>query len=158
MRRYSVSTSAIGLGAEGRWDVSPRVAVEGAATASAVLLGAAGYLVPRASEASGEEELRSYRMGPGGQAHLDLELHALERVAARLTARHYLVVGAGSLHGLERVSSVRGGLQIRVAGPHALGVEGVLAHHSGEAGDGAPARSETGTEVRVYYALSVRER
>jgi hypothetical protein len=157
VRRYSVSTSAIGVGAEGRWEVSPRIAVEGAATASAVLLGAAGYLVPRASEAPGEE-LRSYRMGPGGQAHLDLELHALERIAARLTARHYLVVGTGSLHGLERVSSVRGGLQVRVVGPHALGVEGVLAHHSGEAGDGAPARSETGTEIRAYYALRVRAR
>ncbi len=149
LRRYRISTSAVGLSAEGRWEVSPRVALEGAATASAVLLGAAGYLTGR------PDELRDYRLGPGGQAHLEVRLLALDRIAARLYARQYLVVGAGAIHGLERVSNVGGALQVRVLGPHALGVEGLLAHHSGEAGAGAPARSETGTELRTYYAFRI---
>ncbi|WP_242343263.1 DUF3943 domain-containing protein [Anaeromyxobacter terrae] len=152
LRRHSVSTSAVGLSAEGRWEVSPRVALEGAATASAVVLGAAGYLGGR------PEHDRSYRMGPGGQAHLDLRLVALDRIAARLIARQYLIAGLGSLPGYERVSNLSGSLELRVVGPHALGVEGLLAHHSGDAAAGAPARSETGTELRAYYAFTAGQR
>ncbi|WP_242360480.1 DUF3943 domain-containing protein [Anaeromyxobacter sp. SG17] len=148
LRRHSVSTSAVGLSAEGRWELAPRVALEGAATASAVLLGAAGYLGGRPVHD------RSYRMGPGGQAHLEAQLRALDRIAARLVARQYLIAGLGSLPGLERVSTVTGALELRVVGPHALGVEGLLSHHAGDAGGGAPARSETGTELRAYYAFT----
>lgn len=148
LRRYRVSTSAVGLSAEARWEASPRVALEGAATLSAVLLGAAGYLSGR------EDEQRDYRMGPGGQAHLELRLVAFDRVAARVTGRQYLVAGAGAIRGLERVSNLGGGVQVRVVGPHALGVEGLLAHHSGDAGAGAPSRSETGTQLRAYYAFT----
>jgi hypothetical protein len=146
--RSRVSTSALGLSVEGRWEASSRVALEGAATASAVLLGAAGYLSGR------PDELRDYRMGPGGQAHLEVRLFALDRIATRLIARQYLVAGAGAIGGLERVSNVGAEMQVRVLGPHALGIEGNFAYHSGDAGAGAPARSETGTQLRAYYAFT----
>jgi hypothetical protein len=146
--RYRVSTSALGLSVEGRWEASSRVALEGAATASAVLLGAAGYLSGR------PDELRDYRMGPGGQAHLEVRLFALDRIATRLIARQYLVAGAGAIGGLERVSNVGAEMEVRVLGPHALGIEGNFAYHSGDAGAGAPARSETGTQLRAYYAFT----
>jgi hypothetical protein len=64
------STSAVGLATEARWELAPDVALEGTAVASAVVIGAAGFLPDRT------EHQRTYRIGPGGQGELGLELRA----------------------------------------------------------------------------------
>ena len=150
LRRYRISTSAVGLSAEGRWEVSPRVALEGAATASAVLLGAAGYLTGR------PDELRDYRLGPGGQAHLEVRLLALDRIAARLYARQYLVVGAGAIHGLERVSNVGGALQVRVLRPRTRWASrGSSRTTPARRGPGRRRARRRGRSSRTYYAFRI---
>jgi hypothetical protein len=144
LRNFRTSTSSVGVSAEDRWLVAPGVALEGTAVASAVLIGAAGYLVTTPDQ-------REYRMGPGAQGELGLELRAHDRIVAGLSARHYLIVGVADSYGSEQITYAKASFMVRLFGRNALGVEGLLARRipSGPGG----ARIESGTGLRVYYAF-----
>jgi hypothetical protein len=140
------STSAIGVTAEARWELGPRVALEGTAVASAVILGATGFLPDR------DEHQRTYRIGPGGQGELGLELRALDRVAARVGARQYAIVGMGGPPGIERITYASGSLLLRLFGNHGIGGELLYGYREADRDFGSVA-SDAARVVRVFYAV-----
>jgi hypothetical protein len=107
-----VSTSALGVGATGRWALGPALTVEGTAVGSAVLLGASGVTTPVGD--------RSYRFGPGAQGVLETSLTLGDRFRAGLDLRPYLVVAAGEPGGRDLLLEGEATARWRIWGHHAL--------------------------------------
>ncbi len=109
-----VSTSALGVGATGRWALGPALTLEGTAVGSAVLLGASGVTAP-----VGE---RAYRFGPGAQGVLETYVSLGDRFRAGLELRPYLVVAAGEPRGRDVLLEGEALARVRLFGHHALEV------------------------------------
>jgi hypothetical protein len=107
-----VSTSALGIGATGRWALGPALTIEGTAIGSAVLLGASGVTTPIGD--------RSYRFGPGAQGVLETSLTFGDRFRAGLDLRPYLVVAAGEPGGRDVLLEGEATARLRLWGHHAL--------------------------------------
>jgi hypothetical protein len=107
-----VSTSALGVGATGRWALGPTLTLEGTAIGSAVLLGASGV-----TTTVGE---RTYRFGPGAQGVLETYLSVGDRLKAGLELRPYLVVAAGDPGGRDTLLEGEVSARLRIWGHHAI--------------------------------------
>lgn len=147
---YRVSTSALGLGASGRLDLGPELALDGTAIASAVLMGAAGAI----ERPPPPEEGRDYRLGPGEQALLELDL-LWRRVRAGVTLRQFFLYGLDQGAGTELRIDAGARAVFQLVGSHGVGVEAVrLLRRSEDRGAGP--ETESGSTVRVYYAYDMR--
>jgi Domain of unknown function (DUF3943) len=107
-----VSTSALGIGATGRWALGPALTLEGTAVGSAVLLGASGV-----TTTVGE---RTYRFGPGAQGVLETSLSFGDRFRAGLDLRPYLVVAAGDPGGRDTLLESEISARLRLWGHNAI--------------------------------------
>jgi hypothetical protein len=107
-----VSTSALGVGATGRWALGPALTLEGTAIGSAVLLGASGV-----TTTVGE---RTYRFGPGAQGVLETSLSVGDRLKAGLELRPYLVVAAGDPGGRDTLLEGEVSARLRIWSHHAI--------------------------------------
>ncbi len=108
-----VSTSALGIGATGRWALGPSLTLEGTAVGSAVLLGASGV-----TTLVGEQ--RTYRFGPGAQGVLETSLSVGDRFRAGLDLRPYLVVAAGAPGGRDTLLEGEVSARLRLWGHNAI--------------------------------------
>jgi hypothetical protein len=108
-----VSTSALGVGATGRWALGPSLTLEGTAVGSAVLLGASGV-----TTLVGEQ--RTYRFGPGAQGVLETSLSLGDRFRAGLDLRPYLVVAAGEPGGRDTLLESEVSARLRIWGHNAI--------------------------------------
>jgi hypothetical protein len=107
-----ISTSALGVGATGRWAIGPALTLEGTAVGSAVLLGASGVTTPVGD--------RTYRFGPGAQAVLETSLSVGDRFRAGLDLRPYLVVAAGEPGGRDVLFESELSARVRLWGHNAI--------------------------------------
>jgi len=107
-----VSTSALGVGATGRWVFGPALTLEGTAVGSAVLFGASGVTTPVGD--------RAYRFGPGAQAVLETSLSVSDRFRAGLDLRPYLVVAAGEPGGRDVLLESELSARLRIWGHNAI--------------------------------------
>jgi hypothetical protein len=145
---FRVSTSALGLGTSGGRLFAHDLLLEGTAIVSGILMGGAGQ-VPRDAEGKG----RDYRLGPGGQSVLELQLTAAERAAVRLGLRHYLLFGAGAIGGDELIGAGDAAVVVRIAGEHGVGIEGTL--HTRTLWPEVGGREAfTGRSVRVFWEMN----
>ncbi len=143
-----ISTSALGLGATGRWTVLRGVDLEGTAIGSAVLLGAAGEV----ARAPGSD--RDYRMGPGAQGLVDLAVTAGDRVRAGVTLRQYLVLGAGDQTGSDLLLDGAVTARVRLIGQH--GLQASASHFLRTARDvGTPQVRQEGSSVVLSWVYAV---
>jgi hypothetical protein len=118
-----VSTSSLGLGASGEWDL-------GGARIQAT--GIASWVVLGNSDAEGAAvTLRSYKVGPAAQALLDARILLGDRAWVRLWGREYLLGGAVGSSGWEEITRASASVLVRLLGPHALAVEAEVAARSG---------------------------
>jgi hypothetical protein len=145
---YRASTSALGVGASGRLELGPELALDGSAIASAVLMGAAGDIEPE------PPKVRDYRMGPGQQALLELEMLG-RRARAGITLRQVFLYGLGEGAGTELRVDAGARAVLQIAGPHGVGVEAVHLMRRSQDRGGDPLE-EADTTVRLYYAYDVR--
>jgi hypothetical protein len=144
-----VSTSSLGLGAAGEWDL-------GGARLQAT--GVASWVALGNSDAAGDPvALRSYKVGPAGQVLLDARLLLGDRAWVRLWAREYLLAGAVGSTGWEEITRASASLLVRVIGPHALSVEAELASRRGHYPEAADDRQQA-TFLRFGYSLVTDER
>jgi hypothetical protein len=143
-----VSTSSLGLGATGRWEVARGVGLEGTAIGSAVLLGAAGVV---AREPGSD---RDYRFGPGAQALLDVAVTAGDRVRAGVNLRQYLVVGAGDSTGSDLLLDGAVTARVRVVGHHGLQASASRFQRTAREEGGAVAH-QAGSLVLVSWVYAV---
>lgn len=141
-----VSTSAVGLGATGRWEIGRRLVAEGTAIASAVVLGAAGVVEPAPGSA------RDYRFGPGAQGVAEARLVADGRFTLGASLRPYLILAATTPRGSELVVNGEASAQVRLLGHHALGVSAMrfLRWFSKETGSSA---RQTGAQATVTWTF-----
>jgi hypothetical protein len=109
-----ISTSAVGVGATGRWALGPDLALEGTAVGSAVLLGASGVTAP-----VGE---RNYRFGPGAQAVVETWLSVGDRFRTGIELRPYLVVAAGAPGGRDALIEAEALASLRLWGHNTVEV------------------------------------
>jgi hypothetical protein len=145
---YRVSTSAVGVGASTRTQLSRGVDFEGTAIASAVLMGAAGNL-----EKHGDPAARDYRFGPGQQALLEGRLIADDRIAGALSLRQYLVLGDGPGNGAEVLVEGTARVTLWLTGPHAIGAE--YSHYFRRSDDnGSAGKSGSEGVLRLYWAIA----
>lgn len=129
-----VSTSALGVGATGRWALGPTLALEGTAVGSAVLMGASGVTGP-----VGE---RAYRFGPGAQGVLETWLSAGDRFRAGLELRPYLVVAAGAPGGRDVLLEAEALARVRLWDHNALEVSAMRTTRWSTEADGADTRRD----------------
>lgn len=145
---FRVSTSALGLGTSGGRLLADDVLLEGTAIVSGILIGGAGQ-APRDAEGRG----RDYRLGPGGQSVLEVQLTAADRAAVRVGLRNYLLFGAGEIGGDELIGAGEAAVVLRVAGEHGVGVEGTL--HTRTLWPVEGRREEfTGRSFRVFWEMN----
>jgi hypothetical protein len=145
---YRVSTSAVGVGASTRTELSRGLDFEGTAIASAVLMGAAGNL-----DKHGDAMARDYRFGPGQQALLEGRLIADDRIAGALALRQYLVVGDGPGNGAEMLLEGTARVTLWLTGPHAIGAE-YSQYFRRSDDDGGGGKSGSEGVVRFYWAIA----
>ncbi|WP_245529965.1 DUF3943 domain-containing protein [Anaeromyxobacter dehalogenans] len=145
---FRVSTSALGLGTSGGRLLAHDVRVEGTAIVSGILIGGGGQ-VARDAEGKG----RDYRLGPGGQSVLELQLTAAERATVRLGLRHYLLFGAGTIGGDELIGAGDAAVVVRIAGEHGVGIEGTL-HTRTLWPETGGREAFTGRSVRVFWEMN----
>jgi hypothetical protein len=146
---YRVSTSHLGVGAVSRFQLAPALALDVDLVVSGVPLGTAGWAWP------GEDgKGRDYHMGPGVQATLDARFRLGDRAVASMGVRQYVIVGAKDSVGEERMTYLSASALLRVLGPHALGVEGVLLGRTAETLPEDPTVRESGRILRAFYAYA----
>ena len=143
-----VSTSNVGAGIAGRFDLGGSTALHGSAVISAVPLGAAGWAWPGEDGAG-----RDYVLGPGGQAILEARLVGA-RAELGAALRDYLLFGAGNSGGREHTTYATGSALLRIFGPHALGVEALLLRWEGRGVPRTPDVIDHGTVLRAFYAFA----
>jgi hypothetical protein len=139
-----VSTSSLGLGAVGEWDL-------GGAHLQAT--GIVSWVVLGNSDAAGAPVTQqSYKLGPAGQAVVDARLILGDRAWVRLWGREYLLGGAVGSTGWEEITRASGSVLLRVVGPHALTVEVELASRRGHY-PGLPQDQQHATSFRAGYSF-----
>jgi hypothetical protein len=141
-----VSTSALGLGATGRWALGPELTLEGTAVGSAVLLGASGVTTP-----VGE---RAYRFGPGAQGVLETYLSVGDRFRSGLELRPYLVVAAGAPGGRDVLLEGEAVARLRLWSHNALEVSATRTLRWATEVNGLDTRSGV-TQVMVSWRWAV---
>jgi hypothetical protein len=124
-----VSAAGAGPGVALAVRPSPSIAVDATLLASATF-GSGGAWVPPVTD-------RDYRFGFGALVLADGRLWVADRLELAASARGYLIPFAVGGGGGERLLIGKGSARLRVAGPHALGVESTLtrrwADYSGSA-------------------------
>ena len=81
--------------------------------------------------ASSPIALRSYKIGPAGQALLDARILLGDRAWVRLWGREYVLGGAVGSTGWEEITRASASVLLRVLGPHALTLEAEVAARTG---------------------------
>ncbi|HET9555393.1 MAG TPA: DUF3943 domain-containing protein, partial [Anaeromyxobacteraceae bacterium] len=143
-----ISTSALGVGATGRWALRPEVTLEGTAIGSAVLMGAAGLVdAPPGSH-------RDYRFGPGQQALVDLRVALGDRVAAGVTLRQYLIFGAADESGHDVLLDGALSARLRIVGHHGLAASASRFLRLAREGDGS-STSQEGSMLILSWIYAV---
>jgi hypothetical protein len=141
-----VSTCGLGFGGSARAELGGDMALEGDAVASAILMGAAGRV-----ERVWEGAERDYRFGPGAQGLLQVRLLAGTRAHAAISVRPYLLSSLDAERGTELLVHGRASAEVRMLGPHGLGVEVGRNLRRAEVGDATIRQASSA--VRVYYVL-----
>jgi len=121
---FRVSTSSLGVGAAGEWVLGGGARLQATGVASWVVLG-------NSDAAGAPVALRSYKVGPAGQALLDARVILGDRAWVRLWGRGYLLAGAVGSTGWEEITRASASVLVRVFGPHALSIEAELASRRG---------------------------
>jgi hypothetical protein len=97
------------------------------------------------------KEARDYRLGPGAQSALELQLTAWNRAALRLDARSYLVVGVDR-PGEEWVNLASATGIFQLARAHGVGVELSVAARTAH-DTGVASWTQTGTWWQAFYRI-----
>jgi len=140
-----VSTSTLGVGITGQWELGGRTALQGTAVGSWVVLGNSDAMASAVT-------LRSYKAGPSLEALLDAKVLLGDAAWLRAVARQYVLVNPVHSAGWEEITHASASLLVRIWGPHALSVEAELARRQGHYPDLADDRQRAGF-LRVAYSF-----
>jgi Domain of unknown function (DUF3943) len=142
---FRVATTSVGVGAIMGALLSEHLSIEGTAIASGVGMGAVGMLP------GNPPEVRDYRLGPGAQTWVELQLTARDRAALKLASREVLVAGAdGGGHDL--VGTLSASALVQVARTHGVGIEVTAARRDAQ-DEGGAKWTQSGRWVQVFYRL-----
>lgn len=147
---FRMSTTAASLGTTAQWWLSRHVALQGTGLAG-MGYAAAGTITPLNDE-------NDYHYGAAPQGLMALRLIFGSRAMLDTTVRGYYISGLGAsrAHGTERIARINSSFVVRLAGPHAVGVNYLLTHRDAYyAGASLSDRHQTvGTVSLVYNYLS----
>jgi hypothetical protein len=151
---FRLSSTNVSLGTVGQLWASRTVALQGTAMAGAGF-GAAGTVADR--------EERDYHYGVIPHAVLGLRLIVGDAAMLEASGRQYYVIGEGSGAGAESEVDLdlvhRGaiGLTVRIAGPHALGIQYVVSAREARF-EGLRDRRQLVETVSLFYSFLGREK
>ncbi|MET0402121.1 MAG: DUF3943 domain-containing protein, partial [Cystobacter sp.] len=140
-----VSSSAFGPGLALNCDLGEGVSIQGTMLVAGVFFGGAGAITANSGD-------RDFRAGGGLQSVTDLRLLLRDAGSLQAGVRNYAIWGYKGAPGTEFISYGWIGSELRIAGPHAVGVEVQLSTRLATQ-PGQPDLSHSGSLFRVYYAI-----
>ena len=149
---FRVSSTAISLGTTRQYAFSPSLALQGSVLGG-VGYGAAGSATVIPSTPT-NAAIRDYHFGITPQALVGLRLLVADRALFDLDAREFHVSGTGSddSRGAETIFRGRLGVNLRIVGGHAIGVQYVSSSRDAQYGKQPNVKLNEGT-ITVSYAI-----
>jgi hypothetical protein len=144
---FRVSSTSVSIGTTFQWWLSRAIALQGS------LLGGVGYA---AAGSVAQVGLRDYHYGVAPQGLLAFRLIFGDRAMLDLTGRTYYLSGMGGEDpgGRESINRLNMGLNVRIFGRHALGIQYTTSLRDAQYPDRADTRQTVGTVGLVYTLLS----